>query len=89
MDEAENALPQVMQPCSGKGDCKAGRGQQQQQGQGQQQTRSHPLLLRLGLGALPDMRLAQSDVQKLQLHESFARLKQENMASELKASEWR
>jgi hypothetical protein len=35
------------------------------------------------------MRLAQSDVQKLQLHESFARLKEENMASQLKATEWR
>ena len=80
----QSCASQVVQPCSGKGDCAAGRGQPQQQ-----QTRSHPLLLRLGFGALPDMRLAQSDVQKLQLHESFARLKEESMASELKATEWR
>ncbi len=65
-----------------KGGCETGRHQGGR-------SRSHPLLLRLGYGALPDMRLAQTDVQKLQLHESFAKLKQQHGASALKASEWR
>ena len=67
--------------CNAQGGCEGGKWSGR--------TRSHPLLLRLGYGAQPDMRLAQSDVQKLHLHEAFARLKQQHGASTLKATEWR
>ena len=73
---------EVKATCNVKGGCETGRHQGAK-------SRSHPLLLRLGYGALPDMRLAQQDVQKLQLHESFAKLKQQHGAAALKATEWR
>lgn len=75
-------LQEVKATCNVKGGCETGRHQGGR-------SRSHPLLLRLGYGALPDMRLAQSDVHKLQLHESFAQLKKQHGASAVKATEWR
>ena len=68
--------------CSGaKQDCK--------QDGGSARTRSHPLMVRLGFGALPDLRLVQSEVQRLQLHESYLRLRQQQSTTTLKASAWR
>ena len=64
--------------------CPAGK-----QGGGSTRTRHVPLMLRLGFGALPDLRLAQTEVQRVQLHESYLRLRQQQGASSLKASSWR
>lgn len=64
--------------------CPAGK-----QGGGSIRTRHVPLMLRLGFGALPDLRLAQTEVQRVQLHESYLRLRQQQGASSLKASSWR
>ncbi len=52
-------------------------------------TRSHPLMLRLGYGVLPDLRLVQSEVQRLQLHESYLHLRQQQSTPPLVASSWR
>ena len=52
-------------------------------------TRSHPLMLRLGYGVLPDLRLVQSEVQRLQLHESYLHLRQQQSTPPLIASSWR
>jgi hypothetical protein len=74
----------VKEPCPGKKPCKEDGSSKQQQ-----QTRSHPLLLRLGLGALPDMRLAQGDVAVLQLHESYEQLQADSGVAGLKITQWR
>lgn len=70
----------------GRQDCS---GVKQEGGASGTRTRSHPLMLRLGYGALPDLRLVQSEVQRLQLHESYLRLRQQQSGSALKATAWR
>ncbi len=71
-----------------QGGCGGGKQECKQDG-GSSKTRSHPLMVRLGYGALPDLRLVQSEVQRLQLHESYLRLRQQQSTSTLKASAWR
>ena len=46
-------------------------------------------MLRLGYGVLPDLRLVQSEVQRLQLHESYLHLRQQQSTPPLVASSWR
>ena len=58
-------------------------------GSSSSRTRSHPLMLRLGYGVLPDLRLVQSEVQRLQLHESYLHLRQQQSTPPLIASSWR
>ena len=68
--------------------CSGGKQECRQDG-GSARTRSHPLMVRLGYGALPDLRLVQSEAQRLQLHESYLRLRQQQSTATLRASAWR
>ena len=76
----------MKEPCIGEKPCSAADSRPQQQ---QARSASHPLLLRLGLGALPDMRLAQGDVSMLALHESYAQAAGQGGAAGLKITQWR
>lgn len=50
--------------------------------------RSHPLLIKLGSGAMPSMRKLE-DVQMLELDDGFHRVQKEFGADLYKAADWR